>query len=103
MNHPLSRQQASELVRRISTHPLLGDSRLAQVATIARIQIMYLELFGRLPDDVEVKFGQEFLQQVVSAESPDTNLKNATVTAQTQAWTEYGHALITTNEFMYIP
>lgn len=103
MNHPLARQQASELVRRISTHPLLGDSRLASDATISRIQIMYLELFGRLPDDVEVKFGQEFLQQVVSAQSPDTHLENATVTAQTQAWTEYGHALITTNEFMYIP
>jgi hypothetical protein len=103
MNHPLARQQASELVRRVATHPLHGDLRFASNATIARIQIMYLELFGRLPDDVEVKFGQEFLQHVVSEESPDTSLENATAAAQTQAWTEYGHALITTNEFMYIP
>lgn len=103
MNHPLPRQQAGELARRLFAHPLLGDTRLDSQPIQAQIQIIYLELLGRLPDPTELKLGQEFLQEVVANSSPNAQLLTADKALQELAWTEYCHALVTSNEFMYIP
>lgn len=103
MNHPLVRQQANELARRLSSHSLINDTRLATEPTQARIQIIYLELFGRLPDETEIGYAQDFLQEIVTHSVPHVSITTAEPLLQEQAWTEYCHALFTSNEFMYIP
>lgn len=103
MNHPLVRQQAGELVRRLPNHLLASDSRLSNDPLERRIQLVYLELLGRLPDAEEVKLGQEFLHEVVSSSSTESTIQSASPEIQTRAWIEYCHALLTSSEFMYIP
>ena len=103
MNHPFVRQQANELARRLPEHELLLDKRLDPNPLKARIQILYLECFSRLPDPTELTLGQTFLQEVLTTISPNTSLETTDPNSLEQVWTEFCHALLTSNESMYIP
>ena len=103
MNHPLVRQQANELSRRLAQHELLSDTRLDPNPLKAQIQIAYLECFSRLPDSTELTLAQAFLQEILTTIGPNASLETADPSLREQAWTEFCHALLTSNESMYIP
>lgn len=77
LNSPLVSRQSSLLAERIK--------REGGVETSARIDLAYRLLFGRLPTADERKAGTEFL----GAEGPN-------------AWRDYAHVLLASNEFQFI-
>ncbi len=109
MNHPLIRQQASELAKRLQSHSLLHHDTVAKDENVARIQLAFLELLGRLPDQTEIAIAQDFLRDksyTVAQATPDNSGNEPNLNAPEHlqvVWSEFCHALITSNEFMYIP
>jgi hypothetical protein len=105
MNHPLVRQQAHELASRLATHPLRNHSILRHHDDhTAKIQILFLSTVGRLADASEFALAYQFHQsafQVFAAEAAGDPAKISE--ADRNAWTELCHAMMTGNEFMYIP
>jgi hypothetical protein len=79
LNHPFVLAQTRALGKRICASANRDDR--------ARIQTAYAALYGRLPSPQEVRIGLEFLH----AREP----------AGEEAWAEYCHVLICTNEFIY--
>lgn len=74
MNNEFVVEQASRFAKRIT----------AEESTVeARIQLAYQLLFARPPNQVEIQFGVGFI-------------------ADSKSWPEYAHALMATNEMMYV-
>ena len=74
MNNEFVVEQAKRFADRVTAEESNGD---------ARIQLAYRLLFARAPNEDETQFGLEFVEDGDS-------------------WVEYAHALIATNEMMYV-
>jgi cytochrome c553 len=77
LNSPLLRQQSAALVQRLKKDAPDED---------ARIRRAYLLLFGRPATDNQVRVGREFLGNAPGDE----------------AWLQYAHALLASNEFLFV-
>lgn len=80
LNHPFALEQASQLARRSAEW---GPSDRA------RLERLYVVLFGRPPNEREIEAGVELLADA-RRESPDT------------AWDAYCQVLLCSNEFLYV-
>ena len=77
LNSPFLRQQSSALVERLKQDASDDD---------ARIRRAYLLLYGRPASDRQVRIGLDFL-----GDSPNG-----------ETWTQYAHALLASNEFLFV-
>jgi hypothetical protein len=78
LNGPLLRQEAAALAKRLEADAPEGGA--------ARVRRAYELLFNRTPTEREMKLALAFL-----GEKPDAN-----------AWSRYAHALLGSNEFLFI-
>jgi hypothetical protein len=71
---------------------LLGERLSREVGQEARKRIgrAYRLLYSRSPSESEIRIGVDFLDRVASSEQP------------AQAWLQYLHALLGSNELVYI-
>lgn len=103
MNHPFVRQQANELAKHLLDAITQHETRLSQENFVQRIQRAYLIIYNRLPDSTEFEFAKSFLQEVTRSHHPDATIESLDRMQQESVWTEFCHALLTSNEFLYIP
>jgi hypothetical protein len=105
MNHPLVRQQAQELASRLATHPLRNHPLLRHHDDqTAKIQLLFLSTVGRFADASEFSLAYQFHQSAFQAFAANAAGDAAKISeADKNAWTELCHAIMTGNEFMYIP
>ncbi len=105
MNHPLVRQQAHELAKQLAAHPLRNHPLLRHHDDhTAKIQLLFLATIGRLADASEFSLAYQFHQSAFQAFVANAAGDSAkTAEADQNAWTELCHAMMTGNEFMYIP
>ena len=103
MNHPFVRQQANELAKHILDATSRHDARFAQDPVLQRIQLAYLNICNRLPDSTELDLAKSFLEDVIRSHAPAATIDSGDRLQQELAWTELCHALLTCNEFLYIP
>jgi len=90
LNNTFVLERASALAKRLLAEEPANDS--------ARIRSAYRMLYGRAPNEEELKIGLES----VSAR-PDVGVR--TITAESAAieqWTQYCHILLCSNEFIYV-
>jgi hypothetical protein len=78
LNHPFAAGRAKELAARLRRESADDGSRIARA---------YALLYGRPPDEEEVRIGREFL---------------ARQTDSTAAWDAYAHVLVCGNEFAFV-
>jgi hypothetical protein len=100
LNSPFMAEQASALAERLQSDVVAGqnaDSEDLVAADRQRIERAYALLYGRDPEEQEVRLGLEFL-----AKSTETN-SAATATADRAArWKQYAHVLLAANELFYV-
>lgn len=106
LNSPFMREQAAALADRIQKHP--GESIEHQVQFAHRL------LFSRDATESELLIAKGFLPERSTDPIPSTTEKPAAATEETPAkepesespppalWSRYAHALLSSNEFLYI-
>ncbi len=80
LNHPFTQAQAKHLGTRLRAVPGSDTDRIRQA---------YLWLFGRPPEEVEIRLGQDYLGRA-ARNGMDT------------PWADYAHLLLCSNEFVYL-
>jgi hypothetical protein len=84
LNSPLVRQQAIALAERVQRE---GGEALESQATH-----LYQLLFARLPVEAELQIAREFFAEIATADEQATAAR----------WQRYAHALLSSNEFLYV-
>ena len=64
-----------------------------------RIRWLYQQLFGRQPDAEELDVAQKFLDK---SAAPNPNPSNAAPTSASDPWNQLAHALLASNEFVFL-
>lgn len=82
LNSPFFEQQSRRLVETVSQSGTNDGERIAAT---------YQRLFQRQPTPKESQLGEHYLQQLRAAK-----------VAETEAWRQYAHVLLSSNEFLYI-
>ena len=79
LNGPLLADQATALTRRVASNEFANDAD--------RIRHVYGALYARPPTEREVELGLEFLAREESWQ---------------EAWEQYAHVLLVSNEFLFV-
>ncbi|MEZ6134353.1 MAG: PSD1 and planctomycete cytochrome C domain-containing protein [Pirellulaceae bacterium] len=107
MNHPLSMHAGWALAQRVTS---------ATQSPVDRVRMAYANVYGRYPNDDEIRRAREFIEQ---AETPSLWTRGALVNvagtsdngpnsddkfqdAEVDAWVRYCRSLLLANEFLYI-
>ena len=98
LNSEMGRKYASGFAKQL--HPLVrGDTKKNEERDYRpAIQYAYESAFGRIPSDREVQISLRFI-----SDSVESNEKPNDETSELGALTDFCHAMLAANEFIYIP